>query len=204
MADFALESEWAPLGKSHLRQYLAAVKVRPRWFGKRDATQKPISDSYYETHYRRLKRFFNWCVAEGFMEQNPLADIPHPKVPQRVIPTVSDLDFQKLLKLTDPGLVHFPSRRFRACRDQAVLWLLMDSPGRREEIVKLTLDTVDLRERRILVEGKGRKERYMYLGAVTTRAMGMNWLYQMLNALRRGQGSPGCTRTGSGIPSRST
>ena len=93
MADFASEQQWPPLeklNKTHLRQYLAALRTRPRWFGKRDAAQKPISDSYYKTHYRRLKRFFNWCVAEGFLEQNPLADIPHPKVPQRVIPTVSD------------------------------------------------------------------------------------------------------------------
>jgi site-specific recombinase XerD len=93
-------------------------------------------------------------------------------VQQRVIPTVSDDDFRKLLRLTDPALYRSPARNFRAVRDQAMLWLLLDTPGRQDELARLTLENVDLRERRVLVEGKGRKERYMYLGAVTTKAMG--------------------------------
>ena len=180
MADFADETQWPSLQditKAHLRQYLAVLKSRPRWFGKRESAQTPISDSYYETHYRRIKGFFNWCIVEGYIGQNPLADIPHPKVSQRVIATVSDQNFQKLLKLTDPNLFRSPARRFRDCRDQAALWLLMDAPGRRREITRLTVDNVDLRDRRVLVEGKGRKERYIYIGAVTTKAMGR---YKML------------------------
>ena len=96
-------------------------------------------------------------------------------MPQRVIPTVSDDDFPKLLRLTDPTLFCSPARRFRAVRDQAALWLLMDTPGRQDELARLTLKNVDFRERRVLVEGKGRKERYMYLGAVTTKAMTRYW-----------------------------
>ena len=29
-----------------MRQYLAALKSRPRWFGKRSVPNQPISDSY--------------------------------------------------------------------------------------------------------------------------------------------------------------
>ena len=220
MADFADEAQWPSLQditKAHLRQYLAVLKSRPRWFGKRESAQTPVSDSYYETHYRRIKRFFNWCIVEGYIGQNPLADIPHPKVSQRVIAIVSDQNFQKLLKLTDPNLFRSPARRFRACRDQAALWLLMDTPGRRQEITRLTVNNVDLRDRRVLVEGKGREERYLYIGAVTTKAMGRykmlrdalepwtddwwvdapgkgtgnNWLYLMLQCLSARAGFPG-------------
>ena len=74
-----------------------------------------------------------------------------------------------------------------------------------------------LRERRVLVEGKGRKERYMYIGAATSKAMGRykmlrdslepwtddwwvdaqgkpmgdNWLYLMLKRLSDRAGIPG-------------
>ena len=103
MAEFAEEQDWPSverLNKSHLRQYLAALKGRPKRFGREGS----ISDSYYETQYRRIKRFFNWCVAEGYVNENPVGDIPHPKVGRRVIRTVSDDDFRKLLRLTDPAL----------------------------------------------------------------------------------------------------
>ena len=93
----------------------------------------------------------------------------------------------------------------------------MDTPGRRQEITRLTVDAVDPRDRRVLVEGKGRKERYLYIGAVTTNGMGRykmlrdalepwtddwwvdtqgkpmgnNWLYLMLQRLSDRAGFPG-------------
>ena len=117
MTEFAEEEGWPPvegLAKSHLRQYLAALKGRPKRLGRGGS----ISDSYYETRYRRIKRFFNWCVAEGYVNENPVADIPHPKVGRRVIRTVSDEDFRKLLRLTEPALYRSPAQKFRAVRDQ--------------------------------------------------------------------------------------
>ena len=63
----------------------------------------------------------------------------------------------------------------------------MDTPGQRDELARLTLKNVDLRERRVLVEGKGRKKQYMYLGAVTTKAMTRYWkLRDALDPLTEG------------------
>ena len=175
LGQYAESHGWPPvagISKVHLRQYMVDLKKRPRWHGLRDQGGRPLSDAYYETLYRRIKRFFNWCLVEGYAEHNPMSDIPRPKVEQRVIPIVSDQDFRRLLELTDPTACKTPYRKFLAVRNQAVLWLLKDSPGRKAELAELEVDDVDLRERRVLVRGKGRKERYMYLGAVTTRAMG--------------------------------
>ena len=91
-----------------------------------------------------------------------MADVAHPKVPIRIIPTVSDEHFRRLLELSDPAQIKTSGRRFEAVRNQAMLWL--DTPGRKAEIALLTVDDVDLRERRVLVTRKGRKERYMYMG----------------------------------------
>ena len=157
--------------KPRLIKYLAYLKIWPRWNGRNGQGERPISESYYEIHFRRIKTFFNWCLAEAYVDSNPLAGISKPKVSERVIPTVPDDEFRRLIRLCDPNLYRHRADIFRAYRNRAALWLLKDSPARREELTALTVDRVDLRERRILVLGKGRRERYMHLGAVTTKAM---------------------------------
>ncbi len=59
-------------------------------------------------------------------------------------------------------------------RDRAILYLLVDTPGRRSELISLTVETVDLDMGAILVFGKGRRERWMPLGAVPVAAL---WEY---------------------------
>ncbi len=68
MADFAEEMNWPALkgiGRDHIRQYMVALKSRSLWFDQRNVPTAPIRDPYYETWYRRIKRFFNRYVAES-------------------------------------------------------------------------------------------------------------------------------------------
>ena len=174
LSAFAVQNRWPQLQdltKVHLIQFLVHLKNRLRWNGRKRSDERPISDSHYETLFRRIKRFFNWSAAEGYIELNPLSTVPKPRVTERVIPTVKDDDFRKLLVLCDPKLYQHRADIFRAVRNRAALWLLKDSPGRRQELTDLSVDDVDLRERRVLVLGKGRRQRYMHLGAVTTKAL---------------------------------
>ena len=127
----------AQLGAIRLRGYLAHFKDRARWFGERDAAQKPISDFYYEGTYRRLKRVFKWLVEQQAIAENPMNRIPHSKIGQQVIDPVSYDDFFDLLDLTNPKLSHTPAHHFWAFRDQADLWLLV-AGGWKEEITSLT------------------------------------------------------------------
>jgi site-specific recombinase XerD len=137
LCQYAQAQNWPPVANisaNHLRRYLADLKVRPRWFGARDPSLKPMSSSYFETNYRRIKTFFNWLKAEGEIAENPMARIPHPKIEEKVIPIVTDADFAKLLRLTSPDPYYTQREKFRAVRNQAVLWLLSDTSGRREGI----------------------------------------------------------------------
>src|SRR5918999_5184907 len=177
LVDYAEKEDWPPVDQiapRHLRAYFAGIQTRPRWFGQRDASRKPISSSYYETIYRRTKRFFNWLVAEEEIASNPMARIQHPKIEEKVIPIVSETDFAKLLKLTDPQLRRTKREKFRAIRDRAALWLLCDTSGRKDEIAGISVEDVDLQQRRVLVMGKGRKERYLWVGNTTAKAL---WRY---------------------------
>ena len=187
MAEFGEQAGWSEslvdLDRDRVLEFLVHLKSRPSRDSRRrpvlDADGRPrsIGDAYYRTCYRRLSAFFNWCLKHDYIEVDPLRNMPVPRVAKRVVPTVSEDDFKRLLLVTDPGLYKTGCWHFLGVRDQALLWLFFDTPGRNGEIGGLRTDQVNLKERRIMVEGKGRKERYMYLGAVTVRALGR---YQVL------------------------
>jgi site-specific recombinase XerD len=178
LADYAYGHNWPSvegLTTNHLRQYLAALQERPRWFGKQGSGL--VSASYYETVYRRLKTFFGWLVAEGEIPDSPMSRIKYPKLEERVIPTVPADDFGVLIALTDPALYKTRKGKFRAIRDRAVLWLLADTSARREGLTGLAASDVDLHQRRALVVmEKGRKERYLDFGNTAAKAL---WRYMV-------------------------
>lgn len=160
--------EISELTASRIEEYLVYIQERPRWFGKSD--QGPVSASSVETHYRRIKTFFNWLVERGYLATNPLNLIQHPRIEERVIPTVSDHQILDLLELLDPRHARTPAERFRALRNRAIIWLLVDTPIRRGELAGLSVDDVDLDAGIIKVMGKGRRERLMPLGETSLLA----------------------------------
>ena len=213
VALYAEEIGWptvTDLTVSHIEEYLTYLQTRPRWFGEREGSNpRTASQSYIEAQYRRLKRFFNWLMDRGHIDQNPLNLIPHPHIDERTVPTVSESQALDLLRLLDPKNARTPAESFRMTRNRAVLYLLLDTPGRRNEIATLNVNMVDLDTGAVLVMGKGRRERWMPLGNVAQetlweylqvrsripsvgdalwvsergQAMQPNWLYLMLKRL---------------------
>ena len=113
-------------------------------------------------------------VEQGHITKNPLNLIPHPKVDDRVIPTVSDREVAALLEQFDPALFQTPAAKYRAIRNRAMVIMLIDTPSRKAEITGLTLSDADIDDGRILVMVKGGRERWMHLGDVAVEAL---WEY---------------------------
>ena len=154
--------EWPPadaITTAYVEEYLGHLQDRPRWFGERDRSRRPLSQSYIETQYRRIKRFFGWMRERQHIAANPLDLIPHPHIDERVIPDVSQRDLGNLLKLTDPAIGRTAGKRFRQIRNRAAPYLLIDTPGRRDEIADIRVDGVDLDEGIVRIMGKGRLNR---------------------------------------------
>ena len=168
LARFSETNDWPQCDQittAHIESYLVSLQTRTRWFGERDSKNaRPVSQSYIETQYRRLRRFFGWMVERGHIEANPFNLIPHPKIDEKVIQTVSEKEMLQLVDAVDPAGATTPGELFRRTRDRAVLFLLWDTPARREELTGLTVDTVDLDAGAILVLGKGGRERWMPMG----------------------------------------
>ena len=184
LARYAEAQEWpavALLSTAHLEEYLAYLQGRPRWFGTKDTKGKPVSQSYIETQYRRLRRFFRWMVSRGHIDKDPFDLIPHPHVDQLTIPTVPQDEAGDLLRILDPGLARNPTERYRMLRNRALLFMLWDTPARRSEITSMTIDGLDMDAGLVQVMGKGRKERWMPLGAKTTEVL---WEYLVVRNAR--------------------
>jgi site-specific recombinase XerD len=184
VAFYSEEHDWPPVGgitTAHIEEYLTYLQSRHRWFGTREANDpQTVSQGYIEAQYRRLKRFFNWLVDRGHIETNPLNRVPPPKVDERVVPTVSEDDFLRLLRLSDPEKARTKKERLRLTRDRAVLYVLWDTPARRNEVAGLTIDDVDLEEGALLVRGKGGRERRMPIGSSVREVL---WQYEQVRGM---------------------
>lgn len=109
---------------------------------------------------RALRAFFSFAVAEGMIRTSPMTTIPNPKTARRILPALSPDDVRKLLIAA------------REVRDRAIILFLLDTGLRAAELAKLDGGDIDLRSGAVRVrEGKGRKDRMVYLGSGSRRAL---------------------------------
>ena len=64
-----------------------------------------------------------------------------------------------MLELANPKHARTEADKFRAYRNRAIIWLLIDTPIRRDELGGLRVEDVDLDGAMVKVMGKGRRER---------------------------------------------
>lgn len=106
-----------------------------------------------------IRSMFDYLVKMGALAENPAKEVQLPKkdAAQRLL--VTDDDLIKLLEATERQ-----ASEFRCMRDRAVLSVLIFCGLRRQELLDLTLQSVNLEDRSVLVQqGKGQKSRTVYL-----------------------------------------
>lgn len=135
----------------------AIAHVRTLW----DAGRAPSS---VERKVATLKSFHRFCVREGLAAASPVADMPLPKVPERLPEAISVDDAERLL--SQPFGEGPP-----AYRDRAILETLYGCGLRVSELVGLDTSDLDLDHGLIRVVGKGGKERVVPIGGMAERAM---------------------------------
>lgn len=108
-----------------------------------------------------LRRFFRHEVREGRLAEDPTALVDAPRVGRPLPGTLAEWEVEALLDAPDTadpiGL-----------RDRAMLEVLYATGLRVSELVGLTLAQVSIRRGVVQVMGKGRKERLVPLGDVST------------------------------------
>lgn len=149
-----------------LRRFIIALqethKYRHHPFTK--PGQEKLSPRSIETYARAIRAFFGFLHREALIEVNPMLKVRMPKVPSRVVPTLSEKDLVKLLSQPDRS-------SDAGFRDYAMMLVFVDTGARLSEIAGLRLDDVDLESGYLKVMGKGAKERYVPFGRKAARVL---------------------------------
>lgn len=147
-----------------------------------------------------LRSFFNYCVREGRLEENPARLVPTPKLPKRIpsVLTAEEMNgFLNQLAEMGPasgsgGVLPKPDRQLKSKasstrlakledeslllrRDRALLELLYAAGLRVSELTGLNLSDVEQKERMLRVRGKGDKERIVPYGSKAQTALDKYW-----------------------------
>lgn len=111
-----------------------------------------LSPNTIHGYVRALKAFGSWLQAEGIVAHDPFGKLKRPKTPQPVIKILSEDEIRTLIAAINPNT-------FLGGRQYAIVLLLLDTGIRAGELCGLTLDNTSLEDNKILVRGKGEKER---------------------------------------------
>jgi integrase/recombinase XerC len=125
-----------------------------------------------------IRTFYRWAVLEERVPRDPSVLLGRPKVANR-LPTVLRTKEAAALAESPPsadaattdGSPLTPRQRAVHLRDRALLELLYGSGLRVGEVAGLTLDRVDLDRGRVLVRGKGDKEREVPMSDLAVDAL---------------------------------
>lgn len=131
-----------------IRLYMAIRK-------KRDG----VTDITIGNEIRNLSSFFQWMTAEEYILKNPMNRIDRIKVRKTRKEALTDMEVEKL-RVAAVGE-----------RENAIIEMLLSTGCRVSEIAQIALD--EITGGRILVHGKGKKDRYVYLNARATLAIQM-------------------------------
>jgi site-specific recombinase XerD len=160
-----------------IRSFLGYIhSTERRWGSYNSRATKRVGQVTIQRYYTGLKAFFNWCVAEDYLNTSPMSTLKKPKAPKKVVKAVTPEDITKLLNALN-------GRDFNSIRNKALLLMALDTGLRLSEITNLKLS--DIRSEIITVLGKGSKQRIVRIGAKAQKAI---WRYMTV----RQQVDTGC------------
>ncbi|MEW5813884.1 MAG: tyrosine recombinase XerC [Spirochaetota bacterium] len=103
-----------------------------------------------------LKGYYGYLMNSGKLISNPFSNLRNMKKEKRLPAFLFEDEMEKLLEGSPDD--------FWAIRDKLILELLYSTGCRISEIVGMNLTDLSLKERSILVRGKGGKERFVFIG----------------------------------------
>lgn len=124
------------------------------------------SPSHYNNKLVYLKTFFNWCVKEKILSENPLDGFNRRKAPERIVQLDAEL-LKKLLDMPD-------QTTFSGLRDYALLLLQLDTGIRPKEALSLLVTDINLQACEVYIRAENAKTRIartLPISPVTAKAL---------------------------------
>ena len=117
--------------------------------------------------WRTLKAWLNWYAIEldDDTYRSPIRKVSPPKISSEPLPGITTAHIRSLLAVCNPKE---PNGR----RDKAIIYFLFDTGIRKEELVALNLEHINLKTGAVqILAGKGSKSRTVFLGASARREL---------------------------------
>jgi integrase/recombinase XerC len=127
--------------------------------------EKGLSKTSVARSLAAVRSLYKWLAQEGVVEQNPAALVSTPKLPKKLprVPTMEEMN--SVLDGKMPEIAAFPER------DHLMLELLYGCGIRNSELVGIDLEHVRRSEQAILIQGKGKKQRFVLFGEAVESAL---------------------------------
>ena len=140
-----------------------------------------LSPKTVRIHYHALAALWTWSVAEGLVTRHVPREVGAPRCTDRVIQPFTKEELLAMIRACDrtagytrPGRRLCDNARPTALRDRAILLLLVDTGMRASELCGLHVNQADLKNHRLIVTGKGNRERMVPVSPRTEQAI---WRY---------------------------
>lgn len=110
----------------------------------------------YRSYYMSLVVFFDWALANGHLKENYVKGIELPKIPKSLPKSLSK---SQTVMVLEAALNYPHEANFLRYRNHAIFATFIFAGIRKDELLKLTLDDVDIENKSLFISGKGSKER---------------------------------------------
>ena len=136
----------------HLRGWIDYLQKTPTYRGKK------LSDESIRSYGQSLLAFCHWLEREELIEKPITTRFRLPRVEEKLIPTFTSEEVQKLLNACEEGDRERPQLvKALTARNRAIVSLFIDTGIRLNELVGLRLSDIDRGMRVLLVHRKGNK-----------------------------------------------
>ena len=136
-----LDAPLSGISAEHLREWLRAER------------EKGAAPATLDALHRAMRRFWKFLVEEGEISENVSLKVPAPKQDVKVVEALNPEQIATLFKVCRKDKTALGKR------DEAIIAVLLDTGLRAAELLSLTVESIDWRERRALVMGKGARQR---------------------------------------------
>jgi site-specific recombinase XerD len=175
--DVRLLTEW------HIREFLGYVATETHRWGLQgngsETSNRRASHSTTRHYFVSLSCFFNWVVREGFLRDNPMANVKMTRQKPKLIDPYTNEEIRRMLAICDYDYDH--NAKFLASRNRALVLTLLDTGVRLSELVGMKLNAISNETGYIKVLGKGNKERMVRIGKTTQKALWRYLVYRPQN-----------------------
>lgn len=121
-----------------------------------------LKPTYINSILKNVKAFFNYMVREEYLSTSPASQIKLQKEEKVLIQTFTAAETKRMLSIYDTS-------NFLNSRNRCMITMLFDTGIRNYELCSIKCE--DIRERTILIHGKGSKQRLVPISPLLRKAM---------------------------------